>query len=253
MGVRPGYIFILSHMRSYSTLLAHLLGSHPEITGYAERGISYRSSMKLYGLRLRMTLSRELGRARYVLDKVLHDRYRISKRVLVRHDVVPIILVRRPEPTLASIFGLGALTGARGWYTDAEAVTRYYERRLARLAEYGSWTRDRAIVVRSEDLMGSTPRVLTRLTHALELQSPLAPTYRLFEHTGKPGYGDPSPRILAGRVTAPKHERSVPHSISDAQLRRAHLAYVSCTSDLAQYTRQFTSMIPSASASAWWD
>jgi hypothetical protein len=173
MGGSPGYIFILSHMRSYSTLLAHLLGSHPEITGYAERGISYRSSMKLYGLRLRMTLSRELGRARYVLDKVLHDRYRISKRVLVRHDVVPIILVRRPEPTLASIFGLGALTGARGWYTDAEAVTRYYERRLTRLAEYGSWTRDRAIVVRSEDLMGSTPRVLARLTsHA---RAPITP------------------------------------------------------------------------------
>ena len=242
---RPGYIFILSHMRSYSTLLAHLLGSHPEISGYAERSISYRSSLRLYGLRLRMTFSRELGRARYVLDKILHDGYVVSHSVLRRRNVVPIILVRSPEPTVASIFGLGALAGAQPWYTDPEAVTGYYERRLARLAEYGAWARDRAILLRSEDFLRDTQLVLARLTEELGLGAPLSTTYRLFERTGQPGYGDPSPHILAGSVVAPKRDRLLPPSISHAQHRRAQLAYASCMSRLSQDARDFTPTRPS--------
>lgn len=253
MAGRPGYILILSHMRSYSTLLAHLLGSHPEISGYAERKISYRSRLRLHRLRWRMALSGELARARYVLDKVLHDGYPVSRRVLERRNVVPVILLRRPEPTLASIFGLGALAGAQPWYTDAEAVTRYYERRLERLAEYGAWARDRAIVLRSEDLVRDPPRVLARLTEALGLNSPLSTAYRLFEHTGRPGYGDPSPRILSGRVVAPKQERRVPSAVSNAQRRRARLAYVSCITDLARNAPDLRPIIPSAIANGWWD
>jgi LPS sulfotransferase NodH len=37
------FVHILSHMRSGSTLLAHLLASHPEIIGYGETHIRYRS------------------------------------------------------------------------------------------------------------------------------------------------------------------------------------------------------------------
>src|SRR5213075_544290 len=29
------FIFVVSHMRSFSSLLCHILGSHPEISGYA--------------------------------------------------------------------------------------------------------------------------------------------------------------------------------------------------------------------------
>jgi hypothetical protein len=40
---RPGvflgsraYVLVLSHMRSFSSMLCHVLGSHEEIAGYAE-------------------------------------------------------------------------------------------------------------------------------------------------------------------------------------------------------------------------
>ena len=221
-------------MRSYSTLLAHLLGSHPEIGGYAERLTPYRSCLGLYALRLRLAFSRELGRRRYALDKVLHDRFSISRSVLLHRNVVPIILVRKPEPTLASIFGLGTLAGARPWYTDPEAVTRYYERRLAQLVEYGAWTRDRAIVVRSEDLVHDSQPVLTHIAEQLELGTPLSTTYRVFQHTGKPGYGDPSTRILAGRVIEPTPHRDLPAVISEAQRQRAQVAYAACIERLSQ-------------------
>ena len=232
MAGRAGYILILSHMRSYSTLLAHLLGSHPEIGGYAECSTAYRSRLGLFGLRCRLVFSQGFGRRRYALDKVLHDGYAISERVLRQPGVVPIILLRKPEPTIASIFTLGALAGAQPWYTDPEAVTRYYVRRLSRLKDYAGWTRDRAIVVRSEQLVHDPQPVLTRIAGELELNSPLSTKYQLFEHTGKPGYGDPSARILAGRVIAPKEDRDLPSAISEAQCRRARLAYAACIARL---------------------
>ncbi len=232
MAGRAGYILILSHMRSYSTLLAHLLGSHPEIGGYAESGTAYRSRLALYGLRWRLAFAQGFGRRRYVLDKVLHDSYSISERVLRQRSVVPIVLIRKPEPTLASIFELGALAGAMPWYIDPEAVTRYYVRRLARLKDYVGWARDRAIVVRSEQLVREPQRVLTRIASKLELHSPLSTTYQLFEHTGEPRYGDPSARILAGRVVPPKKDRDLPAAISESQCRRARLAYAACIARL---------------------
>ena len=48
---RREYVIVLSHMRSYSTLLAHLLGSHPEIAGYAEMHTSYAQRRDLLRLR----------------------------------------------------------------------------------------------------------------------------------------------------------------------------------------------------------
>ena len=36
---RRNYIFLLSHVRGYTTLLSHILGSHREISGYAETWI----------------------------------------------------------------------------------------------------------------------------------------------------------------------------------------------------------------------
>src|SRR5262245_13075611 len=38
-------LFVLSHMRSYSSLLSHVLGSHPEIDGYCETHLRYRSGL----------------------------------------------------------------------------------------------------------------------------------------------------------------------------------------------------------------
>ncbi|TCS68990.1 hypothetical protein EDC61_1225 [Sulfuritortus calidifontis] len=34
-------IFLLSHMRAFTSLAGHILGSHPQINGYYEMHISY--------------------------------------------------------------------------------------------------------------------------------------------------------------------------------------------------------------------
>jgi hypothetical protein len=40
-------LFVLGHMRSYSSLLCHILGSHPQIDGYCETHIKYRTRFDL--------------------------------------------------------------------------------------------------------------------------------------------------------------------------------------------------------------
>jgi hypothetical protein len=40
-------IFLLSHMRAYTSLAGHILGSHPQINGYYEMHISYEDASAL--------------------------------------------------------------------------------------------------------------------------------------------------------------------------------------------------------------
>src|SRR5690606_30087767 len=66
------YILVLSHMRSYSSLLCHILNSNPEVAGYVETHSSYASRADLWRLKRRVFLGTdaEVG-GRYVLDKIL--------------------------------------------------------------------------------------------------------------------------------------------------------------------------------------
>src|SRR5688572_25028043 len=67
-----GYLFVIGHMRSYSSLLAHILGSHPRIVGYAEMHQKYRTVLDLLELSRKVERTCDKGCAgRYVLDKIL--------------------------------------------------------------------------------------------------------------------------------------------------------------------------------------
>lgn len=52
----------------------------------------------------------------------------------------------------------------------------------------------------SELLLADPARVLEALHRFLDLHAPLSPDYQCFPHTGQRGHGDPSSRILSGRV-----------------------------------------------------
>ena len=94
-------IFLCSrHMRSYSTLLTHILGSHEEISGYSEINQSYRWWYDLMRLRYKVYLANNNQLSgRFVLDKILHNRRYISDSILNRNDVHIILMLRNPEDT----------------------------------------------------------------------------------------------------------------------------------------------------------
>jgi hypothetical protein len=62
-------LFLLGHMRSYSSVLSHILGSHPQISGYCETHTKYRTWVDLWKLRWRVRkLTGEALRSGRVLD-----------------------------------------------------------------------------------------------------------------------------------------------------------------------------------------
>jgi len=203
-------LFLLGHMRSYSSVLSHILGSHPQISGYCETHTKYRTWVDLWKLRRRVRkLTGEPLTGDYVLDKVLHD-YPMARSILSSGNTRAIVLIRRPRETVRSIIEMGLTHSPVPWHRDFELVARYYETRLAGLLRLAEVLRGRVVFLEAEALLTNTRTVLDQLGVFLELRTPLSTEYRRFAHTGEPGFGDPSKAIAAGRITlAPRESRTV--------------------------------------------
>ena len=230
---RHSYVLVLGHMRSYSSLLCHILGSHPEIAGYAEMHLAYRHGMDL--LRLRSRVSRSLGAAlggRFVLDKVLHDDYLIAPPIIGRKDVYSIVLVRKPTETIRSIIDLGARIPSVPWYSDAELVVDYYTNRLRTLVGLAE-AASRLLFVKAEDVVEEPSVALPAIERFLELRHPLSTEYATFPYTGIPGWGDDSPAISTGRILARPDTTAAEIEDPKQTLAPATRAYQECCSVLA--------------------
>jgi hypothetical protein len=224
---RRSTVFVLGHMRSYSTLLCHILGSHPEIAGYAEMHLAYRNVLDL--LRLRARVFRSLGCAlpgRFVLDKVLHDEYAVAPSILRRQDVHAIVVIRRPAESIQSVLAMGERIPSVAWYSDVDAAVDYYAKRLRTLAEMREHA-SHYLLVRAEDIVEETGRALAEITEFLGLEQALTEEYDLFPHTGHQGWGDDSAAIRTGRVVRPER-RSDGDAPPQTALEPAIRSYEEC-------------------------
>jgi hypothetical protein len=67
-------IFLLSHMRAFTSLIGHILGSHAKINGYYEMHLSYYSSDSLdQQLKLYKKTESIKAHSHYLFDKLLHN------------------------------------------------------------------------------------------------------------------------------------------------------------------------------------
>lgn len=230
------FLFVVSHTRSYSSLLCHILGSHPEISGCDEWHQSYvvTSSLERLARRIReQTGGAALGR--YVLDKILHSHLEIGRSILARSDVRCVFLLREAEDTMKSMRNILHALGDPDRYTDLE-ILAYYTDRLKEMARYSAQLGDRSLFIESERLLDETGSVLDRLSQWLALREPLREEYRMFPNTGVPGHGDPSPHIRAGKVVRSAEERHrdyVPVAIPADIIARGNAAYVECRAALS--------------------
>ena len=121
-----GYLFVVGHMRSYSSQLAHILGSHARLAGYAEMDQTYRNGLDL--LELSHKVERTGGKLcanRYVLDKIIHPQM-LAPSVLRRGDLRVVAIARDPRASLASILHVRA-----GGIDRLETAADYYVERMA--------------------------------------------------------------------------------------------------------------------------
>ena len=223
------YIFILGHMRSGSTLLAHILASHPNIAGAGEMHVSYRTPADLQTLVLKTCefLRRPVLSEEFVVDQINHDY--VADDVL-RSDLVHrcIILMRKPEATLKSMLSLKI-------WQENDALAAYLKR-LEDLKHYGSVLDGRAILVEYDDLIERSGETLASLTSFLELGPPLTPGYTTHRMTARvSGYGDPSNNIKSGHIVrTPDHAIS----LSGDTLAAANRAFEDCWTYLRDATNR---------------
>jgi hypothetical protein len=235
---KGSFIFVVSHMRSFSSLLCHILGSHPQISGYAEAQQSYLGRPDLDRLaRMVGQLTGDPALRPYVLDKILHNERQIMSRVLDRPDVKVVFLLRNAEDTLTSMLNIAHALDPEGRYADPERALEYYATRLQQLQHYASELGPRALFVESERLVDDTETVLDALSAWLLLDPRLSAEYKTFPFTGKYGYGDPSPNISRGTIVkdvGERHRDYVEIRIPDDVLERANAAYRACREALAR-------------------
>jgi hypothetical protein len=223
-------LFILSHMRSYSSVLSHVLGSHPQIDGYCETHLRYRFSFDLLRLKWRVRrLTGEPLRGRYVLDKILHN-YPVAAAILEKPSTRAIILLRQPVDVVQSIVHMGRHLDLNEQNSNVANATRYYVERLSQLTRMARAFGKRAAFLESEALMSRTEETLGFLQHFLGLDSPLERRYRSFSKTGKPGYGDPSEMIHSGEIGSRRHQQRPTYSIPSSLIAEAVTAHAECFS-----------------------
>lgn len=233
------FIFVVSHMRSFSSLLCHILGSHPEISGYAEAHLSYfgRTDLDRLVTRLR-EITGEAVLGHYALDKLLHNRSQIAPAILARPDVKVLILVREPEDSVRSILNMASARGDWGVDKGPDDVVNYYIDRLRALETYGSQLGRGALCVHAERLIDNTDEALAGMSRWLNLEQALSPNYRTFKFTGTVRYGDPSPNILSGRIVRDAEERHRDYAdvkVPSEGAKLARAAYLECRAALAKH------------------
>jgi len=231
-----GYIFVVSHMRSFSTLLCHILGSNSEISGYVETHLSYLGRIDLNRLTamVRETTGDPASR-KYVLDKVLHNYAYIAPDVLRRPNVKVLFLLRNAADTLRSILSLFVGGDTNGPISNPEQALDYYVTRLQTIEEYSAQAGAEAKFLESERLIEDTDADLEGLSVWLGLSERLSANYRTFKFTGLDYFGDPSPNIKSGQIVASaeiRHRNDVPVPVPGTILRRGSEAYAACRGTL---------------------
>ena len=226
-----GRIFLLSHMRAYTSLAGHILGSHPQINGYYEMHLSYESASAL-DTQLEMFRQGDALKpgSRYLFDKLLHNDYRLRPERLGLADIRILLSLAEPEHTIKSIVHLFAHKEIEDLYASPVEAANYYIARVEALAEFSR--ANGAYYYFDAELWQRAPgRLLPRLTEWLELDSPLSERYRTFSQTGKAGRGDSSARIHRGSIDRARTDYA--HvAIPQHALQEAQAAYRACRAQI---------------------
>ena len=221
-------IFLLSHMRAFTSLAGHVLGSHPQINGYYEMHLSYDDASAL-DRQLDVFRASDMLKAnsRYLFDKLLHNDYVLKPERLGMADTKILLALAEPEHTIKSIVHLFAQKADPDLYASPVEAANYYIARVKALADFCQAAPRRYFYFDAELWQRAPEQLLPRLAGWLELDSPLSERYETFSHTGTAGKGDSSRRIHRGSIDQTRVDYS--HiAIPEESLRAARAAYLDC-------------------------
>ncbi len=231
-------IFLLSHMRAYTSLAGHILGSHPAINGYYEMHLGYDGiaalERQLDEYRKHESLKRH---SRYLFDKLLHNRYRLETDRLAPVPLKLLVALREPEASLKSIVRLFAQKPTAEAYASPEAAGDYLIARLEWLAGFCRTHEGEYDYYDAELFRADPGRLLAALSLWLELETPLNERYQRFSQTGKARKGDSSAFIHSGRIetrASGGQDVAIPSPI----IERARQVYCDCRQAIVDNARR---------------
>ncbi len=196
-------------MRAYTSLAGHILGSHPDINGYYELHHDYRQDDGYQQQVLRYQKHDRLKKeSHYLFDKLLHNDYQLTERLIQNPDNRILVSIRRPQPTIKSIINLFRNKQQPHPYQNESEATRYYCERLQYLNSFCQCYRGYYHYYDAEDWIQQPEILLPQLQNWLGLHSPLSQTYQQFSQTGKPRAGDSSETIKRGEIKREKTDYS---------------------------------------------
>lgn len=232
------FLLLLSHMRSGSSLLTHLLTTNPEVIGYGETHTNYTDAndfkqllKKVYWQSQDFRTLQDIQNLRmnhqYVMDKVLHNKKFLDHDFLSSEQIYGLFLLREPERSLASIADL------KPHWSQQDTID-YYADRMAMLVEYARLINDpqRMLVVTYGQMLDDTPRVLTTLQQFLQTQAPFTEEYKILKTTGMKGVGDSKGKIKAGKIV--RSQRQLPQDFSPEIVERAKQVHSDCKTALTE-------------------
>ena len=203
------YVLLFGHMRSYSSVLCHILNSNPEISGYVEMHQSYTSNDDFVRLALQLRrLNRGRLQGRYLVDKLLHNEAAITPKMVRRPDVHALFVIREPIQTIRSTIAMGLKRETLDWKSQPDRVLRYYTRRLDGIVQTAKSKKTQSMFFEADQLLDNTDEVLSTLGSFLQLAEPLSTDYQTGELTGKRKYGDPSKYIRSGTIVKDRDDYS---------------------------------------------
>lgn len=240
---KPGeykILFILSHMRSGSSLLTHLLISNPAIIGYGETHIQYSSEADFKRLIYQAYWQSQEFRKfddlqnlkmnhQYILDKVLHGNKFLKEDFLTSENLYVIFLVREPKRTMVSMLD------QKPHWSEEDAVT-YYNGRLLELERYSKIinSKERTLLLTHDQIINQSELVFQGLQNFLGTEAGFSEEYKILKTTGMRSVGDFKENIKSGRIVKKERELSIvisPHIVETAENSfRQSLEYLSSNS-----------------------
>ncbi len=227
-----GRIFLLSHMRAYTSLGGHILGSHPQINGYYEMHLAYEEAAAL-DRQLEAFLQDEGLKpgSSYLFDKLLHNDYALKPERLGTADIKILVALAEPEHTIRSIVHLFRQKPDPDLYASPVEAAKYYVERVRAIVEFCRTTDWPYTYFDAELLLRAPEKLLPRLTEWLALESPLSERYEVFSQTGRARRGDTSERVRSGRIDKARTDYS--HiEIPEEALRAAEEVYRACREEI---------------------
>jgi len=201
------YIFLLSHMRANTSLISHILGSHPQINGYYEMHQSYLGENDIEQQLHSYASNHEIKKnSSYFFDKILHNKYHLLLENLSAKEINILVSIRSAEQSIKSIVNLFQKKDTVHTYANPKNATKYYIERIAALAEFCQRYKGSYHYYDAELIRIKPKESLKRIQTWLSLETPLTEQYQIFSHTGQARKGDSSDNIKTGKIIAGQTE-----------------------------------------------